>query len=139
MNKKVLVTGGSGFLGAGLVNALVRRGYTVRVFDNNFRGHDRRVQEVRDQIEIARATSAMLPPRCWAAAQGVDVLCHLAYVNGTRFFYEKPDLVLDVAVKVHGQRPGRQPCGGRCARAPTGLPRRSTTIRRACRPTSRCR
>jgi nucleoside-diphosphate-sugar epimerase len=98
MNKKVLVTGGSGFLGAGLVNALVRRGYTVRVFDNNFRGHDRRLLEVRDHIEFIQGDirDAAAVER---AAAGVDWLFHLAFVNGTRYFYDQPDLVLDVGVR----------------------------------------
>ena len=52
MNKTVLVTGGSGFLGSGLVTGLVRRGYHVRVLDNNFRGLDRRVSSVRSSIEF---------------------------------------------------------------------------------------
>src|SRR5262249_18729411 len=34
-----------------------------------------------------------------AATAGVDAVCHLAFVNGTEFFYSRPDLVLDVAVK----------------------------------------
>src|SRR5688572_13431573 len=29
----------------------------------------------------------------------MDSVAHLAYVNGTEFFYSKPDLVLDVAVR----------------------------------------
>ena len=33
------------------------------------------------------------------ALRGVDEVHHLAYVNGTQFFYSDPDLVLDVAVK----------------------------------------
>jgi nucleoside-diphosphate-sugar epimerase len=34
-----------------------------------------------------------------AALRGVDCVCHLAYVNGTEFFYSRPELVLEVAVK----------------------------------------
>ena len=33
------------------------------------------------------------------AIRGADCVCHLAYINGTEFFYSKPDLVLEVAVK----------------------------------------
>ena len=29
----------------------------------------------------------------------VDAVIHLAYINGTRYFYEKPDVILDVAIK----------------------------------------
>ena len=33
------------------------------------------------------------------AAKGCDAIAHLAYINGTEFFYEKPDLVLEIALK----------------------------------------
>ena len=33
------------------------------------------------------------------AANKVDAVMHLAYINGTKYFYSKPDLVLDVAIK----------------------------------------
>jgi len=31
--------------------------------------------------------------------KNVDAVIHLAYVNGTEYFYSKPVLVLDVAVR----------------------------------------
>ena len=33
------------------------------------------------------------------AARGMDEVHHLAFVNGTEFFYTQPDLVLDVGVR----------------------------------------
>ena len=33
------------------------------------------------------------------AVRGVDEVHHLAFVNGTEFFYSAPELVLDVGVK----------------------------------------
>lgn len=98
MNKKVLVTGGSGFLGAGLVAGLVRKGYQVRVFDNNFRGRDRRVAEVRDDIEFVKG-DIRDADAVDAATKGMEWVFHLAFVNGTRHFYERPGLVLDVGVR----------------------------------------
>lgn len=98
MTKKVLVTGGSGFLGSGLVEGLVKRGYTVRVFDNNSRGNLRRLKNIADEVEFIEGDirdAAAVD----AATEGMDWLIHLAFVNGTRYFYERPELVLDVGIR----------------------------------------
>ncbi len=95
---RILVTGGSGFIGSGLVKALVKAGHHVRVLDDNSRGSPRRLADVAKEIEFFAGDirdSAVVEK----AAQGMDEVHHLAFVNGTEFFYSQPDLVLDVGVR----------------------------------------
>ena len=95
---KVLVTGGSGFIGSGLVKALVRVGNRVRAFDNNSRGNARRLAEVAKDIEFIEGDIRDLDALI-RVADGIDEMHHLAFVNGTTYFYEVPELVLDVGVR----------------------------------------
>src|SRR6187401_2381895 len=95
---RILVTGGSGFIGSALVKALLKDGNAVRVLDDNSRGAPRRLAEVQKDIEfIAGDIRDATVVR--AAVRGVDEVHHLAFVNGTEFFYNAPELVLDVGVK----------------------------------------
>lgn len=98
MKKKYLVTGGSGFIGSALVKKLLSEGHSVKVFDNNSRGNLRRLESVIDQIEFVEGDIRELD-QVLDACKGVDAVCHLAFVNGTKFFYELPELVLEVGVK----------------------------------------
>ena len=96
--KRILVTGGSGFIGSALVQALVRDGNRVRVLDHNSRGAPRRLKTVEKDIEFI-AGDIRDAKAVEAAVRGMDEVHHLAYVNGTEFFYSAPELVLDVGVK----------------------------------------
>ncbi len=94
----ILVTGGSGFIGAGLVKALIREGHSVRVLDDNSRGALRRLKDVANSIEFIGG-DIRDPGAVTRAVHGVDEVHHLAFVNGTELFYSAPELVLDVGVK----------------------------------------
>jgi nucleoside-diphosphate-sugar epimerase len=96
--RSYLVTGGTGFIGSNLVKALVRAGARVRLLDDDSRGSRNRLEGVARDVEIVTG-DIRNPVAVMAAARGMDSVCHLAYVNGTEFFYTKPDLVLEVAVK----------------------------------------
>lgn len=94
----ILVTGGTGFIGAAAVRHLLAAGYRVRVVDNNTRGRARRLEGIVGEIEIVEADvrDGVAVDR---AIMGVDAVLHLAYINGTEFFYSHPDLVLDVGIR----------------------------------------
>ncbi|MFQ5923753.1 MAG: NAD-dependent epimerase/dehydratase family protein [Anaerolineales bacterium] len=96
--KKYLVTGGLGFIGSALVKRLAEAGHLVRILDNGSRGSLERLGAAADSVEFLEAdirdANAVM-----RAGRGIDAVCHLAYVNGTRFFYEQPELVLEVGVK----------------------------------------
>lgn len=95
---KILVTGGSGFIGSALVKALVKAGHRVRVLDDNSRGAPRRLAGIENDIEFIGG-DVRDPQAVSGAVRGMDEVHHLAYVNGTEFFYSQPELVLDVGVK----------------------------------------
>jgi nucleoside-diphosphate-sugar epimerase len=95
---RILVTGGSGFIGSALVKALLKDGNAVRVLDDNSRGAPRRLADVQKDIEFI-AGDIRDVATVHAAVRGVEEVHHLAFVNGTEFFYSAPELVLDVGVK----------------------------------------
>lgn len=98
MKRKVLITGGSGFIGSALTKILINRGELVKVMDNQSRGSMRNLEKVKDKFEFINGDireTKLVERTC----QGIDCVFHLAYINGTEFFYTKPELVLEVAVK----------------------------------------
>ncbi len=96
--KKYLVTGGTGFIGSALVRSLYKSGSFIRVLDNDLRGAASRLNDISGKIEIIN--SDIRDPRVvQEACQGMDSVCHLAYLNGTEFFYTQPELVLEIGVK----------------------------------------
>lgn len=96
--RRYLVTGGLGFLGAALTRALVAAGHRVRVLDDGSRGSLARLGEARPDVEVVSA-DIRDPAAVERALAGIDGVWHLAFVNGTRHFYERPAYVLEVGVK----------------------------------------
>lgn len=92
------MTGGTGFIGAALVRRLLLENYKVRVLDNNSRGSLNRFIGIHHDVEFIKG-DIRDKATVERSAKGVDGILHLAYVNGTEFFYTHPELVLDVGVK----------------------------------------
>lgn len=70
-----LVTGGAGFIGSNLVEALVERGERVRVLDDFSTGRRENIEPWRDRLELIEGTLARLED-CRRAAEGVDYVLH---------------------------------------------------------------
>lgn len=98
MTKRVIVTGGGGFIGAYLVTRLVRDGWNVGVIDTLIRGDASRFAEVADDVTL-HTIDVRDEDAVTSAVTGADVVMHLAAINGTENFYTRPELVLDVGVR----------------------------------------
>ena len=97
LKKNILITGGSGFIGSAITKHLVKEKNRVIVFDNNSRGKSRRLIEVRNKIKFIKG-DIRNKKKLLSIKGKVDTVIHLAYVNGTKFFYKKPFEILDIAV-----------------------------------------
>jgi UDP-glucose 4-epimerase len=71
---KFLITGGAGFLGAALANALARRGHIVRVIDDMSAGDP---SQLDPAVHFTRGDVNDVP-KLWSLLQGVDCVYHLA-------------------------------------------------------------
>jgi UDP-glucose 4-epimerase len=82
----VLVTGGAGFIGSHLVNALIDRGFRVRVVDNFTTGER---SQVNERAELFEADIRDLQTTRLAFA-GVDCVFHVAALPRVPLSIEKP-------------------------------------------------
>ena len=97
--KRVVVTGGAGFIGSHLVDRLVAEGFSVRVLDDlcsgcldNIRGHvdSGRVEFVKGDVKD--------PEVVGECVRGVGFVVHLAAVVSVPFSVANPDLTYDTNV-----------------------------------------
>tara|TARA_B100000686_G_C16795672_1_gene982144 strand:- start:1212 stop:2159 length:948 start_codon:yes stop_codon:yes gene_type:complete len=96
--KKFLVTGGTGFVGANICHLLINLGHQVTIFDNNSRGNLKRILPIKKELKFIKGDIRNYF-QFDKALKNIDALIHLAYINGTKYFYSKPVDVLDVAIK----------------------------------------
>lgn len=96
MGLKVLVTGGCGFVGSHLVDALLREGFEVRVVDNLSSGHVENVaawkREDRFELVVGDLMDSAVAER---AAEGVGLVFHFAANPDVRVGASKPRVHFD--------------------------------------------
>ena len=96
--KNFLVTGGTGFIGSNICKLLIKLGHNVTIFDNNSRGELKRIKELNKKVNFIRG-DIRDQKKFFKSLRNINSVIHLAYINGTKYFYEKPELILDVAIK----------------------------------------
>jgi len=92
-----LVTGGAGFIGSHLVEALVARGDRVRVLDDFSTGRWENLAPVRGRVEVLEG-DVRDPAAVMRAVEGADVVAHLAAVASVQASLEDPAAVWAVNV-----------------------------------------
>ena len=99
MKKKTfVVTGGTGFIGSKISELLVRRNFNVKIYDDNSRGSISQIKNFRKKVKFIKGdirNKKLLNK----TLKNTDAVIHLAYINGTKHFYDVPIKILDIAVK----------------------------------------
>lgn len=88
---KILITGGAGFIGSNLVEALLAQGHAVRILDNFFAGDPRNLEGLKGDLEVIKGdiTSAA---DCARACAGVDAVSHQAGLGSMPRSMLEPEL-----------------------------------------------
>jgi nucleoside-diphosphate-sugar epimerase len=80
MDKKVVVTGGCGFIGSHLVESLVKKNYEVTVFDNLSTGFLHNLDNVKKDIKFIRGDIRNYK-EVFNALKGAEIVFHLAALS----------------------------------------------------------
>lgn len=97
MKGKYLVTGGGGFIGSHLVEALVTRGEKVRVLDNFMTGKRENISDFIDDIHLIEGDIRDFKT-CKMALAGVDFVLHQAALPSVPRSIEDPLLTNEINV-----------------------------------------
>lgn len=92
---KILVTGGAGFLGSNLVNALECAGQSVVVLDDLSTGYRENLASANAELVVGSVEDAELVKSC---AKECDAIFHLAALVSVPMSYQNPDKCRSVNV-----------------------------------------
>jgi len=82
----VLITGGAGFIGSHLAEALLERGYTVRVIDNLSTGSLENVQHLQGNPRFSLVVDTIMSENVMEELiEGSDIIYHLAAGVGVKY------------------------------------------------------
>ncbi len=120
--RRILVTGGAGFIGSHLVEHLVSRGHEIVVLDDLSSGRSENLAAVRDRIVFIEG-GVEDPDICHRACEGVAEVHHLASRVSVVESVESPDLYRRVVLEgtrnvlraAEGARAGRLVLASSCS------------------------
>ena len=97
---RVLVTGGAGYIGAHLVDALIRRGDEVLVIDNLSTGRFENIRHLQGQPAFHFVNDSILNERLLERfIPSMDLIFHLAAAVGVRHILEDPLAAINTNVR----------------------------------------
>lgn len=98
--KKILITGGAGFIGYHLAKRLSSQECEITIADNFFRGkRNADFEALLQKPNITFIEGDLTKLESWSAlGSGFDEVYHLVGINGTKLFYSIPHEVLRIGV-----------------------------------------
>lgn len=89
-NLKILVTGGAGFIGSNIVEALYKQGANIRILDNLSTGKKQNIDQfIGSNVEFMYGDISNLET-CRLAVKNCDVICHQAALGSVPRSIEEP-------------------------------------------------
>ena len=108
MSRKVLVTGGAGFIGSNLVHALLESGDAVRVLDNFATGNRANLAGIEDDIGVVEGELRSYE-RVHNAVRGVELVFHQGALPSVPRSVQDPPTTSAVYDRGNAQRAPRSP------------------------------
>jgi nucleoside-diphosphate-sugar epimerase len=95
---RILVTGGTGFVGSNLILELSNKKNEIISFDNNSRNSFSNDLLLDNNVHLIEGDLTN-PNDLKKIPNDIDIVYHLAAINGTKYFYDIPEKVLQVNLK----------------------------------------
>jgi len=100
MNTRALITGGAGFVGSHLAEALLRRGWTVEVIDDLSTGSIGNIEHLKAVDGFSYTIDTVMNRHLLAElVDRADVVFHLAAAVGVRLIVEQPVRTIETNIK----------------------------------------